>query len=44
MERIKNGGMTWWQILIIVSVAGIILDNMVTNICKAFVSKNKKDE
>ena len=33
--------MRWWQILIIVSVVGLFLDNMVSNIAKAIASKNE---
>ena len=36
--------MEWWQIFIIVTVAGVILDNMVCNICRAIVSKKKDGE
>ena len=36
--------MEWWQILIIVFVAGIFLDNMVSNISKAIASKNEQKD
>ena len=37
--------MEWWQILIIVAVAGVIVDNMVCNICRSYVyGKGKKKD
>lgn len=39
--------MEWWQILIIVAVAGMIVDNMVCNICRTYIygkAKKKKGE
>lgn len=37
--------MEWWEILIIVAVAGVIVDNMVCNICRSYVyvKEKKKD-
>ena len=35
--------MEWWQIIIIVAVAGVIIDHMVCNICRAYIyGKAKK--
>lgn len=36
--------MEWWQALIIVTIAGVIIDHMVCNICRAYIyGKGKKE-
>lgn len=40
----RGDGMEWWQILIFVIVGGLVVDNAVTNICKAYVLTHQKGE